>query len=40
MTGQRIRNTVNVQDKVVGISLRRRDQFKTDVVYDVLGKVI
>jgi len=36
----RIRNTENSQDKVVGISLRRRDQFKPDVVWDVLGKVI
>lgn len=38
--GFRIRNTENVQDKVVGISLRRRDQFKPDVVWDVLRKVI
>ena len=36
----RIRNTDNVQDKVVGISLRRRDQLKADVVWSVLGKVI
>ena len=36
----RIRNTENVQDKVVGISLQRRDQFKPDVVWSVLGKVI
>jgi len=36
----RIRNTENVQDKVVGISLRRRDQLKADVVWSVLGKVI
>lgn len=40
LMGVRIRNTENVQDKVVGISLRRRDKFKTDVVWDVLGKVI
>jgi hypothetical protein len=32
----RIRNSENVQDKVVGIS----DQFKPDMVLDVLGKVI
>jgi hypothetical protein len=36
----RIRNTGNLQDKVVDISLRRRDQFKADVVRSVLGKVI
>jgi hypothetical protein len=36
----RIRNTENVQDKVVGISLRCRDRLKTDVVWSVLGKVI
>jgi hypothetical protein len=38
--GLTIRNTENVKDKVVGISLRRRDQLKPDVVWDVLGKVI
>jgi len=36
----RIRNTGNVQDKVVGISLRRPDQFKHAIVRGVLGKVI
>ena len=40
LVGLRIRNTENVQDKVVGISLRRRDQFKPEVVWDVLGKII
>jgi hypothetical protein len=40
LVGLRIRNTENLQDKVVGISLRRRDQSKPDVVWDVLGKVI
>jgi hypothetical protein len=40
LVGLRIRNSENVQDKVVGISLRRRDQFKPDMVWDVLGKVI
>jgi hypothetical protein len=35
-----IRNTENVKGKVFGISLRRRDQLKPDVVWDVLGKVI
>ena len=38
--GLRIRNTENVQDKVVGTSLRLRDQLKPDVVFGVLGKVI
>jgi len=40
LVGLRIRNTLNVQDKVVGISLRRRDQLKPGVVWCVLGKVI
>jgi hypothetical protein len=35
-----IRNTENVQEKVVGISLGRRDHLKPDVVWSVLGKVI
>jgi hypothetical protein len=40
LVGLRIRNTENVEDKVVGISIRRRDQLKPDVVWEVLGKVI
>jgi len=40
LVGLRIRNIENVQDKMVGIRLRRRDQFKADVVWSVLGKVI
>ena len=40
LVGLRIRNTENVQDKVVGISLSRRDQLKPDVVWGVLGNVI
>ena len=36
----KIRNTENVQVKVVGISFRRRDQLKPDVVWSVLGKVV
>ena len=40
LVGLRIPNTENVQDKVAGISLRRRDQLKADVVWSVLGKVI
>ena len=35
-----IRKTKNVQDNVVRISQRRCDQFKSDVVWGVLGKVI
>ena len=40
LVGLTIRNTENVQDKVFGISLRRRGQLKPDVVWGVLGKVI
>jgi hypothetical protein len=40
LVGLRVRNTENLEDKAVGISLRRRDQFKSDVVYDTLGKII
>jgi hypothetical protein len=40
LVGLRIRKTENVADKVVGISIRCRDQLKPDVVWDVLGKVI
>ena len=36
----RIRNTENVQDKVVGINFLGRDQLKRGVVWDVLSKVI
>jgi hypothetical protein len=36
----RIRNAENVEDKVLSVSLRRREQFKPHVVWDVLGKVI
>ena len=38
--GVRIRNTENVQDKVVGISYKRRDQMKPDLIWAVLSKVI
>ena len=38
--GLRIRKTENLQNKVVGISLRCRDQFKSHVVWGMLGKVI
>jgi hypothetical protein len=40
LVGLRIQNSENLEDKVVGISLRRRDQFKLDMVWDVHGKVI
>ena len=40
LVGLRIRNTENVQDKVIGISLRRCEQLRPDVVWDVLWKVI
>jgi hypothetical protein len=33
-------NTGNLQDKLNGNSLRRRNQLKTDVVLSLLGKVI
>jgi hypothetical protein len=39
MVGLTIRNTENVEDKVIGISLRRRDQLKPDVVWQVLGRL-
>jgi len=35
----RIRNTENLQDKVVGISMRRWDQLKPNVVWRVPAKV-
>ena len=35
----RIPNTENVQDKVVGISFRRRNQLKTDVLWNIFSKV-
>jgi hypothetical protein len=40
LVGHKIRKSDNVQDKVIGISLRRCDQLKTNVIWDVLGKVI
>jgi hypothetical protein len=38
--GIRIRNTENVEDRVVAISIRQSDQLKRDVVWKDLGKVI
>ena len=40
LMGLRFRNSENVEDKVVGISLRRRNKLKPDVVLVVLGKLI
>jgi hypothetical protein len=40
LVGLRIRNSENVQDKVVGISLFPRDQFKADMAWDVHLKVV
>ena len=40
LVGLRIRNTENLQDKVLRISFRRRDQMKTDLIWAVLSKVI
>jgi hypothetical protein len=34
LVGMSIRNTENVQDKVVGVSFRRRDQLKPDLVWE------
>jgi len=38
--GLGMRNTENVEDKEVCISLRRRDHIKHDMVWAVFGKVI
>jgi len=40
LVGLRFRNIENIEDKVVGICLRRCDQLKLDVVWAVLRKVI
>jgi hypothetical protein len=40
LVGLRIRNPGNVQDKVVDISFRRRDQLKPDLIWAVLSNVI
>ena len=40
LVGVRIRNTENLQDKLLGISFRRRDQMKPDLIWAVLSKVI
>ena len=38
LVGLRIRNTENVENKVLGISLRRRDKLKPDVVGPYSGR--
>lgn len=40
MVGLTIRNTDNLQDKPVGISMRRSDQISADVVWSVMSKII
>jgi len=40
IVGLKIRNTENLEDKLLGISLLPRDQLKPDVFWAVLGKVI
>jgi hypothetical protein len=40
LVGLKIRNTENVEDKVLGLSIRSRDHLKPDVVRDVLGEVV
>jgi hypothetical protein len=39
MVGLTIRNTVNVQDKAIGISFRRREQLSENVIWSVFEKV-
>jgi len=39
MVGITIRNEVNLQDKAIGISFRRRDQLSADVIRSVFSKV-
>ena len=40
MVGLTIRNEVNVQDKPIGFSFRRKDQISEDVVWFVFEKVV
>ena len=40
LVGVKIRNMENFEDKVLGISFRRRDQMKPDLIWFVLSKVI
>ena len=38
MVGLSIRNEVNMRDKAIGISFRRKDQLSTDVILNVWQK--
>ena len=40
MVGLTIRNQVNVQDKPIGFSFRRKDQMSEDVIWSVFEKVV
>ena len=40
MVGVSIRNEVNVQDKPIGISFRRKDQLSAEVIWSVFEKVV
>ena len=39
MVGLTIRNEVNMQDKAIGISFRRKDQLSEEVIWSVFDKV-
>ena len=39
MVGLTIRNEVNMQDKAIGISFRRKDQLSEEAIWSVLDKV-
>ena len=39
MVGLTIRNEVNIQDKAIGISFRRKDQLSEEVIWSVFNKV-
>jgi len=39
MVGLTIRNAVNMQDKAIGISFRRKDQLSEEVIWSVFNKV-
>jgi len=39
MVGLTIRNEVNMQDRAIGISLRRKDQISEEVIWSVFNKV-
>ena len=40
MVGVSIRNEVNVQDKPIGISFRRKDQLSEEVIWSIFEKVV